>query len=374
MKSSAMSLSYRRNLLTFFFFIVVVLSLASTPEEKLTISFVGDTMAHDVNFVIKDFSVVYDNIREILLSDDLTFSNLEAPVDEHIPYRTYPAFNIHREYVQAVIDGGIDVFSLANNHTLDQGVEGVYHTLGSLMMLRDTNNMDVYFSGTRGNINKKFKPIEIRKKGWRIGFIAVTQFLNCCHSSPYVHTVNYYIKTQADAFLSLIREESKKYDLFIISYHAGIEYRFTPDKKKIDYFRECIKAGAHIVFGHHPHVLQPYETIEIENQKRLILYSMGNFISGQRWCREPFDIEHYRSYTGDSLILTIQLGFHSSKPTIEKVTPVLITNHINEKREVVVETYENIVEKKLIPKWASYYKERYEIMKKLIAAYGSLGK
>jgi hypothetical protein len=367
-----MLLLYRKYLLTLFFVITAGLSVAAVPAEKLTISFVGDTMAHDVNFVIKDFSVVYDHIKEILLSDDLTFSNLEAPVDEKLPYRTYPAFNMHREYVQAVIDGGVDVFSLANNHTLDQGVDGVYHTLGSLMMLRDTNNMEVYFSGTRGNISREFKPIEIRKKGWRIGFIAVTQFLNCCRSSPYVHIVNYYIKNQADAFLSLVRKESKKYDLFIISYHAGIEYKLMPDKKKEDFFRECIRAGAHIVFGHHPHVLQPYEVIEENSQKRLVMYSMGNFISGQRWCREPFDVGHYRSYTGDSLILTVELKFHSFGPTVENIEPVLITNHINEKREVVVETYDKIVRKKLIPKWAAYYKERYEIMKNLIASYGSL--
>jgi poly-gamma-glutamate synthesis protein (capsule biosynthesis protein) len=113
----------------------------ASPKEKLTLSFLGDTMAHDVNFRIKDFSVVYEGIKDILLADDLTFSNLEIPVDEKIPYKTYPQFNVHREYVQAVIDAGIDVFPLANNHSLDQSIEGIYQTLGSMMILRDENEM-----------------------------------------------------------------------------------------------------------------------------------------------------------------------------------------------------------------------------------------
>ncbi|MBN1695946.1 MAG: CapA family protein [Spirochaetales bacterium] len=364
--------SDKRKLLIVLLFVIRTVYLSAAPDETLTISFIGDTMAHDVNFVIKNYAVVYENIKDILHSDDLTFSNLEAPVDEKRPYRTYPAFNIHREYVQAVIEGGIEVFSLANNHTLDQGVEGLYQTLGSLLLLRDSNNMEVYFSGIRGNTKKPFESVEIRKKGWRIGFIAVTQFLNTARSSPYVHMVNYYVKSQADAFLAFIRKESVKYDLFIVSFHAGIEYKLLPDKVKADYFRQCIDAGAHIVFGHHPHVLQPYEIVGTGNRKRLIMYSMGNFISGQRWCRKPFEPEHYRSYTGDSLILTVDVTFGRDGASVETVTPVLITNHINENREVVVETFENIIRKKLVPEWSDYYNKRYTIMKKLVATYGSL--
>jgi poly-gamma-glutamate synthesis protein (capsule biosynthesis protein) len=301
-----------------------------SPRGELTLTFLGDTMAHDVNFIIKDFSVVYDGVKDILLSDDLTFSNLEAPVDETLPYKTYPRFNIHRDYVQATIDAGIEVFPLANNHSLDQGVEGVYQTLGSLMILRDENDMKIHFSGTRGNKEQEYKPVEIRKKGWRIGFISVTQFLNGYSRTPYVYIMNYNNKDDAKTFLSFVKETAGDYDLFIISYHAGGEYKLEPEPEKVEYFRKLINAGADIVYGHHPHVLQPYEKISVQGSTKLILYSMGNFISGQRWSREPYDLEHYRSYTGDSIILRTGIVDTENGPSVQKIEPILITNHIND--------------------------------------------
>ena len=92
-------------------------SVFADPGTSLSLSFLGDLMAHIENFRIEDYSVVYEDIRPILISDDLTFSNLETPVDEKLPYKGYPRFNIHKEYVQAAINAGIDVFPLANNHS-----------------------------------------------------------------------------------------------------------------------------------------------------------------------------------------------------------------------------------------------------------------
>jgi hypothetical protein len=356
----------------------VCIYLLSTPfcftdtHKKLILSFLGDTMAHDVNFRIKDYSVVYKGVRRILLSDDLTFSNLEAPVDEHLPYKTYPCFNIHRDYVQAAIDAGIDVFPLANNHSLDQDEEGVYRTLGSLMILRDENDMNIYFSGTRGNSRREYTPVEIRKKGFKIGFISVTQFLNGYSRTPYVHIVNYKNKNDAQSFLSFVKNNADTYDLFIVSYHAGKEYALYPEKEKIDYFRQLIRAGADIVYGHHPHVLQPYEEIVVEGCRKLILYSMGNFISGQRWASTPYELEHYRSYTGDSLITTVKVVNTKNGPSIQDINNILITNHINDKREVVVETYDTVLAMPLSGEWENYYQGRYKLLKEFVATFGTL--
>jgi poly-gamma-glutamate synthesis protein (capsule biosynthesis protein) len=126
------------------------------------------------------------------------------------------------------------------------------------------------------------------------------------------------------------------------------------------------------VYGHHPHVLQPYEEIDKDGCKKLILYSMGNFISGQRWSSAPYDLEHYRSYTGDSLILTVRVINTDKGPSIKDLNRILITNHINEKREVVVETYEKILSMPLPEKWKNYYRGRYKILNKFISTFGTL--
>ena len=120
----------------YFLSFVAAVFLCGCSSQVLKLSFIGDVMAHDVNFNMKDFSVMYENVAEYLLADDLTFGNLEFPIDNSLPYSTYPNFNVHSEYVEAVINAGVDVFSLANNHSNDQGISGVLATLDSAKNLQ----------------------------------------------------------------------------------------------------------------------------------------------------------------------------------------------------------------------------------------------
>ena len=98
----------------------------SAPKKKpLNLSFAGDIMAHNVNFRMKNYALIYEDIAPLLKENDVCFANLETPVCETREYQSYPCFNVHAEYVQAAIDAGFNVFSLANNHTNDQGKEGI---------------------------------------------------------------------------------------------------------------------------------------------------------------------------------------------------------------------------------------------------------
>ena len=86
-------------------------------DNRLVLTFGGDIMAHVENFGMADYNMIYTDIEEIIQNDDFTFANLETPVHEGRAYESYPTFNVQPEYVQAAIDAGFDVFSLANNHT-----------------------------------------------------------------------------------------------------------------------------------------------------------------------------------------------------------------------------------------------------------------
>ena len=132
--------------------------------DSLTLSFAGDIMAHTVNFNMKNYDKIYDDVRSLLLGDDLTFGNLESPVAGDLPLSTYPRFNVHIPYLQAAISGGFDVFSLANNHSNDQGIAGIGGTWSSLAALPS----DVYYSGLKKNSTDGFQPVLIRKNGWKI--------------------------------------------------------------------------------------------------------------------------------------------------------------------------------------------------------------
>jgi poly-gamma-glutamate capsule biosynthesis protein CapA/YwtB (metallophosphatase superfamily) len=354
--------------------LILVLFLLASPgvifslsEETLHLTFLGDLMAHDVNFKIKDYSVAYKDIRDDLLGDDCTFTNLEAPVNNNEPFFSYPSFNMRREYVQAAIDAGIDSFSLANNHSFDRGLEGIIQTLCSMVMLKESRNMDLYFSGIRADTETEFKPVTITKKGWKIGFIAMTQFLNTLRKNPNVFIADYRNEAEAAQCIEFVKKYSPMYDLFIVSYHGDAEYSLVPDPLKKTFFQKLVGAGCDIVYGHHPHVLQPYEIVTEEGRRGLLMYSMGNFLSGQRWSSEPFDINHYRSYTGDSIILKVLAENKDGKPYIEVEKPIIITNFINEKREVVVTKLTDLINNISDPKWRTYYQNRLELMKQLVS-------
>ena len=92
--------------------------------RQINLTFAGDLMAHLSNYSFGPFSELYSGVKSILQSDDLSFVNLETPVDNTNIYSTFPRFNVNSEYVWAAIVAGFDVFSLANNHAADRGPPG----------------------------------------------------------------------------------------------------------------------------------------------------------------------------------------------------------------------------------------------------------
>ncbi|MFW6223901.1 MAG: CapA family protein, partial [Spirochaetota bacterium] len=147
---------------------------SAAPELLLT--FLGDIMAHTVNFSMEDYGRIYDDVRDELRGDDLTFANLETPVVASRPYASYPRFNVGPAYARAAADAGVDVFSLANNHVTDWGADGVTETRSALALLTASHGLAT--NGTRAHPGEDLEVTELRVRGRRIGFVAVTQILN----------------------------------------------------------------------------------------------------------------------------------------------------------------------------------------------------
>ena len=148
---------------------------ARASTETLDLTFAGDIMAHTVNFAMPQYDRIYEDVRPLLISDDLTFCNFESPVDDDLPMSTYPLFNVHSAYLSAAVAGGFDVFSLANNHSNDQGEAGIMGTLSAVAKIGRAGKS---FSGLRAAAGDAMAPIVIRKKGWTVLFLAVTEILN----------------------------------------------------------------------------------------------------------------------------------------------------------------------------------------------------
>ena len=371
----------------YFLFAAVILILSSctstskaSKTSELTLSFSGDIMAHDVNFKMKDYNRIYDDIRDILLNDDLTFGNVETPVCEERPLSTFPFFNVHKDYLKAAIDGGFDVFSFANNHTNDQGIQGIDGTIKNFNALKEEyKNKELFSSGLKNKEDEDFKPVLIEKKGWKILFLSVTEHINSHDKSKHRLYYSEPSKAGRKKLVSTIKKmkEENPCDIFILSLHLSEEeYGLKVLEGKKTWFRALAAAGADVVWAHHPHVLQDWELSEVEllneetpdsssklKKNAFFMYSMGNFISGQRWKVNYADPAYYREYTGDSIIMQLRLKKTKGilQPEIE-AKPILITNY-NEKDAPVIKRFTQEWVETLPEKERAYYLKRLELMR-----------
>ncbi|HVP17942.1 MAG TPA: CapA family protein [Spirochaetia bacterium] len=340
---------------------------ADSPRV-LHLTFVGDLMAHPVLFATPDYGEIYRGIADVLDASDLVFANLEFPVDSTRPVSGYPLFNGHPDYVRAALEAGINVLSAANNHAFDGGEEGVLQTVRALTSLGGQSPRGLFFSGMRGNPSRPFAPATILVNGARIGFIAVTQFVNQWGGGRYVHVVDYADHGQADEFVGFVKETSAFYDAFIVSYHGDREYVQEPDPAKRAFFHRLVENGATIVFAHHPHVLQQYELERVGGTQRLIMYSMGNFISGMAWRESPPDPDSLSALISDSIMLQVELTVDSAGGTVSRAEPVPIADSWNDKGELVVMRLDELANGKKTGSspWRTYFESRRERIANLL--------
>ncbi len=166
-------------------------------DNTISLLFAGDIMAHSVNYVISDYPKIWRDVKYIIEPCDLSFANIEAPIDDTRKPHTYPNFNMPQAYVEAAVDAGFDVFSLCNNHTNDQGLGGIKETMKTAQRLVDRSkerNENIYFSGLKDGKKAEITYNLIDKKGWKILFIPVTEILNQPAHSEYI---NYSENTDA---------------------------------------------------------------------------------------------------------------------------------------------------------------------------------
>lgn len=368
-------------------------TLSSSVNKTLKLSFIGDIMAHDVNFNMSCYDNIYHSVLDIFKADDLTFANFEFPIHNEKPYSSFPLFNVHSDYAASAFKAGIEAVSLANNHSTDQGKEGINKTLQAIKALSSEYN--VLYSGLKENtysINNAeqknpndiqtnvtsevlfssdtsalFPISETTIKDTKIGFLALTQWVNVSSGNKQVFKLSYQIPNRKNKLLEYLKTITQKYDVFVLSYHGGIEYSRTPAKDKRIFFNELIQSGVDIVYSHHPHVLQPFEIVEYKKNKKLIIYSMGNFISGQTTLVNPSIPEGKFAYTGDSLILQTELNISENECSISNINPIPITNYRHPKKGFIVKPLKELTEKNLPDVWKQYYNERLAIMENYIS-------
>ncbi len=244
----------------------------------LKISFLGDIfpgeMAYTINYGIKSqfnshkgLPWIY-KLNNYTKESDLVIANLESPlVDSRSILKE--TFCGYPDFANFLKKGGIDVVNIANNHILEHDSAGYYQTIEYL------KRANVGIIGLQEDGKSKVSYLHI--KNVKIG---IAGFSNV--DLEVIDDEKHFAILRENEVLNVIEEmKSSNADLKILSFHWGNEYIHVPSLNQRELAYKFIKAGADIIVGHHPHVIQPYE----KYMDGHIFYSLGNFM---------FDIVHSR--------------------------------------------------------------------------------
>ncbi|MBO9604770.1 MAG: CapA family protein [Paenibacillaceae bacterium] len=258
----------------------------SDAARKVTLAAVGDVLIH--SSIYKDaqvagggyeFTPMFEPIRRYIESADLAMVNQESVIGgEALGLSDYPRFNSPYEVGDTLKAVGFDIVNLANNHTLDRGEEAITNEIHYL------NGLGLVYTGAYLSEDDRQRIRVVEKNGLTFAFLSYTYGTNGIpvpKGKPYL--VNLIDNDRAAADIAAAR---KLADVVIVSAHFGVEYMDEPSEAQEQFARAAAEAGADIVIGHHPHVLQPMEWIETASGRRtFVAYSLGNFIAAQDGAR-----------------------------------------------------------------------------------------
>jgi poly-gamma-glutamate capsule biosynthesis protein CapA/YwtB (metallophosphatase superfamily) len=267
--------------------------------------FAGDVMfsraVRRTILTAKDPALPFRKIAPLTSTADITFINLETPFSDKGPYHEDGLiFHAAPEMIAALQLGGVTVASTANNHSRDCAAHGVEYTVE---WLRSHGISPV---GSSLSARETHEGVVLTSKGVRFGFLAYTYDQK---NGNWKDIDERIAIADPEVMKRDVRSLKGRVDVVIVSMHHGIEYIVKPSKGQIAFAHGAIDAGADLVVGHHPHVVQPTETY----RGRQIYYSLGNFV---------FD-QYQRQATQHGSM--VEVSFLGTKVLSTYVLPVKIT-------------------------------------------------
>ena len=291
---------------------------ATEQETSARIMANGDLLYHDIIYISAkksdgtyDFHENFEYVKPWLKQADLVIGDFEGTVNKDHYLAGYPLFNAPGEVMDAIKDAGYQVLDLAHNHILDSQIEGVVSTADAIEKAEITP-IGVYTHEPRDKA-----PIVIKEvNGIKVALLAYSYGFNGIEQSISQEDYNRYLSDlDEDKMKAEIERAEKEADITIIMPQMGVEYQIEPTEEQKKLYHKMIDWGADIIFGGHPHVVEPAETVEKDGDKKLIIYSMGNFISNQR-IETMQDVENAK-WTERGVLMDVTIKKKSGKTTIE---------------------------------------------------------
>ncbi|NLC63217.1 MAG: CapA family protein [Thermoanaerobacterales bacterium] len=275
-------------------------SLLPPENPTILIGVVGDVMMHEGQIWAGydevtgefDYSEFFEEVKDDISSCDIAIANLETTLaGKERKFTGYPRFNSPDEIADALKEAGFDIIITSNNHCLDRGEEGLLRTL---MMLEER---DLIAVGTNASEEAKERISCIESNGIKTAILAYTYGTN---GIPIPRAKPYLVNMiEEDRILKDLSSAKELCDIVLVYLHFGQEYKREPSAEQKSLALLLLENGADVVLGSHPHVIQPGEWVDVLDEygrtvKKYVAYSLGNFISAQRF-----------PYTEEGIILQI---------------------------------------------------------------------
>jgi poly-gamma-glutamate synthesis protein (capsule biosynthesis protein) len=261
-------------------------------QNFVTLSFAGDIMLDRgvKNSVKKNFNNDYsqlfeksDNLLELLKNTDIFFANLEGTVsDKGVDQKNLYSFRMDPVVIPTLKGAGVSVLSLANNHINDWGRNAFTDTLARLK-----ENEILYTGGGRDKTEAE-TPAIIEKYGMKIGYLGFSD-VGPNNMSASADKAGILLANNPN-FDEIIKNAAKQVDYLVVTFHFGDEYKEKHNRRQEELAHRAIDAGAKIIIGSHPHVVEDTEVYSPKDCTQsscmgYIAYSLGNFIFDQSWSK-----------------------------------------------------------------------------------------
>jgi poly-gamma-glutamate synthesis protein (capsule biosynthesis protein) len=262
-------------------------------KREAVIRSFGDVIIHEPLFDTAydaakkafDFSPYFSLISDSLSKADYTVGNVDGPMGGKGArgYRFYPQFNTPPHLLYALKSSGVDMLTLANNHALDTFYDGLKREIDNV------EKVGIDHVGAYRSQQEYDTPKVVTIKGIKVGITNYTVSTNNLENSSDATATEYGLRTTRNSSpkkdIAALRKAGAE---FVVVYmHWGEEYVRDVTNNQKDLAKKLVAAGADLIIGGHPHVVQPIQTVSAKdsdgNQRSaLVVYSMGNFLSDQR--------------------------------------------------------------------------------------------
>ncbi|MBI9064279.1 MAG: CapA family protein [Marinilabiliaceae bacterium] len=265
-------------------FSMLVFGVYGSAQDSTSVRllFMGDVMGHDTQINSArdeatgeyDYKSCFKYIEGDMKSADVAIANLEVTLAGP-PHKGYPQFSSPDILADALQEAGVDVLVTANNHCVDRRQKGLERTCQVL------DKKGIPRTGTFINDADRAQnnPIKMEVNGIRLALLNYTYGTNGIRVTEpnIVNHLDTAVMTQ-----DIRKAKAFHPDQIIVFLHWGNEYQTAPNEDQKKLAQYLWNQGVNIVIGSHPHVIQPMHWLKDSTQNKLVVYSLGNYISNQR--------------------------------------------------------------------------------------------